>query len=324
MVDADSTTAPRWMGRWLAAAGVYNLVWGGATVLLPGLAFDLAGMPRPRYPELWQCVGMIVGVYGVGYLLAARDPFRHWPIVLVGLLGKVLGPIGFAWAVVEGAFPAAFGLMILANDLVWWPAFAIILYGAFRAHQAPPGADAAVPSPEDALRDAITNAGPSIAEMSRQRPVLVVLLRHFGCTFCREAVADLATRRVAIEAVGTQLVLVHQASEAEASAFLDGRGLGDVPRVADPDAVLYRSLGLRRGSFRELFGPRVWWRGLTALLVGRHGLGRPVGDGFRMPGAFLIVAGRVVHAYRHATAADRPDYVELAGACAVDGLEHAA
>jgi len=51
---------------------------------------------------------------------------------------------------------------------------------------------------------------------------------------------------------------------------------------------------------------------------------RAVGDGFRMPGAFLVSSGRVVHTYRHATAADRPDYVELAGACAVDGLEHAA
>lgn len=312
------------MGRWLASAGVYNLAWGAVTVLLPNLAFDLAGAAHPRYPELWQCVGMIVGVYGVGYLIAARDPVRHWPIVLVGLLGKVLGPIGFAWAVAKGAFPAAFGVMILANDLVWWPAFSIILYAAFRTLQAPADATAPVPSPEDALREAVTERGVSIADLSRERPVLVVLLRHFGCTFCREAVADLATRRAAIEAIGTQLVLVHQASESEASVFLGGRGLGEVPRVSDPDAVLYRSLGLRRGSFVQLFGPRVWWRGLTALLIGRHGLGRPVGDGFRMPGAFLVVSGRVVHVYRHATAADRPDYVELAGACAVNGLDHAA
>jgi small multidrug resistance pump len=49
-------------------------------------------MELPRYPDIWQCVGMIVGVYGVGYLIAAFDPLRHWPVILVGLLGKVLGP----------------------------------------------------------------------------------------------------------------------------------------------------------------------------------------------------------------------------------------
>ena len=157
-----------------------------------------------------------------------------------------------------------------------------------------------------------------------RRPVLLVLLRHFGCTFCREAAADLARRRADIEAVGSQLVLVHQGDDADAAAFLSTHGLDDLPRVADPQAVLYRSLGLRRGSFRQLFGPRIWWRGLIAGVVRGHGIGRPVGDGFRMPGAFLVVSGRIVHAYRHATAADRPDYVQLAGACAVDGLEDAA
>ena len=47
---------------------------------------------------------MIVGVYGVGYATAALDPSRHWPVVLVGLLGKIFGPIGFLSAVVGGRF----------------------------------------------------------------------------------------------------------------------------------------------------------------------------------------------------------------------------
>ena len=83
------------MGRWLLAAGLYNLAWGAFSVLAPTAIFHVAGVDPPIYPELWQCIGMIVGVYGIGYLIAARDPYRHWPIVLVGLLGKVLGPLGF-------------------------------------------------------------------------------------------------------------------------------------------------------------------------------------------------------------------------------------
>ena len=89
-------------------------------------------MDLPRYPQIWQCVGMIVGVYGVGYLIAARDPLRHWPITLVGLLGKVFGPIGFVGAVASGDLPLAFGATILTNDLIWWIPFGAILYHAFR------------------------------------------------------------------------------------------------------------------------------------------------------------------------------------------------
>jgi small multidrug resistance pump len=124
---------PAWMFSWLMAAGIYNLVWGAITILFPMSLFDLTAAVRPNYPEIWQCVGMIVGVYGVGYIIAAYDAMRHWPIVLVGLLGKILGPIGFVGALTSGTFPPAFGLTILTNDLIWWVPFAMILYRASKS-----------------------------------------------------------------------------------------------------------------------------------------------------------------------------------------------
>jgi ligand-binding SRPBCC domain-containing protein len=63
--------------------------------------------------------------------VAAGDPRRHWPIVLVGFLGKLFGPVGFAVAVARGVFPPAFGLTILTNDLIWWLPFALMLWDAF-------------------------------------------------------------------------------------------------------------------------------------------------------------------------------------------------
>lgn len=121
------TEAPVWASRWLVAAGVYNLLWGAAMIVFPHLLFDVCGIERLNYPEIWQCVGMIVGVYGIGYLIAAGDSRTHWPIVIVGLLGKVLGPIGFVVALLRGTFPPLFGLTILTNDLIWWIPFAMIL-----------------------------------------------------------------------------------------------------------------------------------------------------------------------------------------------------
>ncbi len=73
---------------------------------------------------------MIVGVYGIGYLIAARDPFRHWPLVLVGLLGKVLGPVGMGWSVVHGTLSSTLAWTCLTNDLIWWWPFALILFRA--------------------------------------------------------------------------------------------------------------------------------------------------------------------------------------------------
>lgn len=128
--EEPSEREPRWMSITLWLAAGYNIVWGGWVVLSPLSAFRLLGMPPPNYPQIWQCVGMIVGVYGVGYACAARHPMRHWPIVLVGLLGKLFGPIGFLTAAFKGELPWKFGFLLLTNDLLWWAPFALILYHA--------------------------------------------------------------------------------------------------------------------------------------------------------------------------------------------------
>ncbi|MCS6775422.1 MAG: hypothetical protein NZ557_02655 [Chthonomonadaceae bacterium] len=119
----------------LWAAAVYNVVWGGAVVLFPLAFFRWLDMTPPNYPSIWQCVGMIVGVYGVGYACAATDPLRHWPIVLVGFLGKVFGPIGFVVAAWRGELPWRFGVLLPGNDLIWWVPFGLILYRAYRARR---------------------------------------------------------------------------------------------------------------------------------------------------------------------------------------------
>jgi hypothetical protein len=122
-----------WMSWVLAAAALYNVVWGSLIVFFPTALFRWAGMEPPNYPEIWQCLGMVVGVYGIGYAIAATDPLRHWPIVLVGLLGKVFGPVGFLLAALDGRLPWVAGLMNLTNDLIWWAPFTLILLRAYRA-----------------------------------------------------------------------------------------------------------------------------------------------------------------------------------------------
>ncbi len=123
----------RWMCAVLWAGAVYNILWGIFVVCFPNVMFERMKMAAPNYPQFWQCIGMIVGVYGVGYAIAATNPLRHWPIVLVGLLGKILGPIGFLAASSRDQVPWRFGITIITNDLIWWIPFALILRAAYRS-----------------------------------------------------------------------------------------------------------------------------------------------------------------------------------------------
>ena len=180
----------------------------------------------------------------------------------------------------------------------------------------PPGEE--FRSADEALSTAALADGRSIAAASAGAGVLLVFLRHSGCTFCKEALADIAARRARIEASGVRIVLVHMTPAHLAGDWLESSGLGGVDHLSDPDRRLYRAMGLGRGSLRQLFGLRCFVRGVAATLRG-HIVGRLVGDGFQMPGAFLIRDGVVTSAYRHASAADRPDYVAIACALPVGG-----
>jgi peroxiredoxin len=306
-----------WMHATLAAAGLYSLLWAGSILTNPLDLFQRLGVEAPNHVGLWQALGYGVGVLGVGYLIAASDPLRHWPLVLLGLLSKLGGAFGLGTAIRGGHMPAEALWLVVVNDLIWCGPFAVILWLAYQASLR----QRRVLSPE-IVRMAMrrrTNQGVTLDEMSALSPVLLVFLRHAGCTFCREALADLASRRAEIEKNGARLTLVHMGSEERGAKFFARYGLQDVPRVSDPERALYRAFGLPRGSLGDLFGPKVWWRGFQAGILGRHGVGLLEGDGFQMPGVFLLFHGEVLRSYRHQSAADRPDYLAL-----VTGKEYAA
>ncbi len=312
MTHTQNNTVPKWMTWWLNAAGVYNIVWGVATIALPTTTLGWLGIAStPITAAFWQCIGMIVGVYGLGYLIAAQNPYRHWPIVLVGLLGKIFGPIGFVQAVMMGVLPVSMGWTIITNDLLWWVPFGLILWRALDHHQRGNLPATPVVSLTQALQQVRDHEGRSLWDLTHTQPRLVVFLRHAGCTFCRQALADLQRQRAVIDQRGLGMVLVHLGDDADAAAMAARYQLSDVPRVADPQRVLFQALELQRGGFAALFGPMVFVRGFMAAIIQRHGVGKSCGDTFQLGGAFVLHEGRVIKAYRHRSAAARPGYAKM-------------
>ena len=162
------------------------------------------------------------------------------------------------------------------------------------------------------LDRALTQAGSSIVELSIASPVLLVFLRHPGCTFCREALRDIADARAALEArASPDHSGAHGRHEFTGAVAVKVCKLSAIDRIFDPDRDLYRAFGLKRGSFGQLFGMKVIWRSLLQGVLLRFGMGRPSGDAFQMLGMFLIHQSAVIGRFRHRSAADRPDYLGI-------------
>ena len=109
------------------AAALYNIGWGLFTSLNSQWLFRFAEMPLMHHPEVFACLGMVVGLYGIIYAEVARRPEEGFVLAAVGLIGKVLGPIGWLGQYHSGNWPFATIVMILMNDLIWWIPFALYL-----------------------------------------------------------------------------------------------------------------------------------------------------------------------------------------------------
>lgn len=296
------------MGLVLRAAGIYNLSWAAFAIVAPGASLRVAGFPDdPVVWPIWKGTALLIGLLGVGYWLSARDPYQHWLGILMGFLGKVLAPLGLLGAMLLGDVPWTAARMVVPNDLIWWIPLGTILWRAAIWHDS----QTAVAVSGSAMQTLAGTTGQTLAQLSSNQRLLVVFLRHSGCTFCREALADLQQVRSQIEGAGTRIALVHMTTDDDFRPFAEKYRLADLPRFADPQRQLYQEFELAPGSISQVLGWKVWWRGFRAAILGGHGFGGVRESMFQMPGTFLIENGKILRSYPYKSAADRPDYQEM-------------
>ena len=110
-----------------AMAALYNIAFGLWAVCWPLSFFRLFRMPVPTYPAIWACLGMVIGLYGLGYAYAAVRLDRAAPFIAIGLAGKIIGPIGWTMSVLSGDWPPRTFTLVALNDLAWWIPFSVFL-----------------------------------------------------------------------------------------------------------------------------------------------------------------------------------------------------
>jgi peroxiredoxin len=164
-----------------------------------------------------------------------------------------------------------------------------------------------------ALTSFRTESGASLLELVEASPVLLVFLRHFGCSFCRQAISDVAELKPELDKRGVRPVFVHLGTPERAKPFFDYYGIGDVERVSDPEATIYRNPVFaipRIHPALTLLQPSVWIGWLKGPIF-KHGIGMIKEDGEQMQGIFFLKGPKIVREFRYKTIADEPNYLKL-------------
>lgn len=164
-----------------------------------------------------------------------------------------------------------------------------------------------------------------LSEFWAHGPVLVMFMRHFGCSCLAERWDSLREDLPALEAAGAHVVAICQAEPPRALAVATRRGY-PFSLLCDPERTAYAAFGLLEGSPAQVVHDFPWRPGHPAGaqamgLDARRGTERAFVDSpWQLPGEFVIGSdGRIVHAHRAQFCEDFPPRTVLLGAIAEAG-----
>jgi len=142
-------------------------------------------------------------------------------------------------------------------------------------------------------------------------PTLLVFLRHFGCIFCREWMADIERHKEQIEAAGLSQVILVALGEPKHAAFFGPLLAPSALCYATQSSDLYAAYGLSQGKLGQLVGPRTALSALRATAKGKR-QGTATGDVKMLGGTFIVDrAGTIQFAHYSQFAGDNPDLDQL-------------
>lgn len=141
----------------------------------------------------------------------------------------------------------------------------------------------------------------SFADLYRD-PVALVFLRHLGCLFCRQHVAELSSRPE------LNVVFVTMSPPEETEAFR--RAMHSPHRfVCDPERKLHGEFGIATARLGQVIGPRVLLKTAGAI---KHGFAKPTSDPLSL-GATVVLdrEGQTTWTHRAKDVADNatPDQI---------------
>lgn len=293
----------------LFISAIYFVIWSLVVIIFPSILNSVVIDQGFTPVVFWDFMSLVTFILGIGLFIAAGNPHRHWPIILLVSLFHLAMIGGFVFGYTIGFFNNLFIRFILLNHFIWLIPNAIVLYRVYRrSFETDEMLMDTFSSEQYPLSLFDTTDGRNLGEMHDEKPLMLVFLRHFGCPFCKESLLQLAEHRRQLEAEGIGIVLVYMVDDKTAEAYLTEYGLNDVAQVSDPEEIFYKSFRLKRGSFLQLFGLKVWVRWVELAFRKKLFNTKPAGDVAQMPGIFLLQDGKVVKEFVHKSVADSPDY----------------
>jgi hypothetical protein len=129
---ADAKPLLRWMRFLLRFVAVYNVLAGLTMLIGYHEMYKLVDVAKPQLVLPIQLVGVLVGLFGVGYWMVTLRPVENRDLMLLGFLSKGLGSILGVAYVARGTLPPVFLVVLFFADVVYLVPFWLIIRRLYR------------------------------------------------------------------------------------------------------------------------------------------------------------------------------------------------
>ncbi len=147
-----------------------------------------------------------------------------------------------------------------------------------------------------------------LSSLWSKKPLLLGFARHFGCTQCKEMLAEIVEGKSRIQAAGLGIAIIMQGTPEESAKFAKEFAPG-LKVLADPERLAYSAYGLERGNlFQTFLNPKVWSAVSRSRKKGYKVEPPPEGqDAMLLSGTFIInTEGRIELPYYYDDISDHP------------------
>jgi hypothetical protein len=111
----------------LRFAGTFNILAGLSMICFYHEGYKMLGLKRPDLVMPLQLVGILVGLFGVGYHMVAANPVENRNLLVLGFWSKFLGSVLAIVYLTKGQLPMEFLGLLFFADIIYLPFFAIII-----------------------------------------------------------------------------------------------------------------------------------------------------------------------------------------------------
>jgi peroxiredoxin len=301
-----------WVRPLLVGGALLNLILAVFLILIPQgshrVLFGGAPFLPPQAIQVW---GILLASLGVGYAVVGLKPLNNTVVLLMGLLANLL----FALVIPT----VADGFFLQHTAMVVWVLIALLWVGVLGAvlnQIAQVRKTSRSRSRTNRYQEPVsqtlsrfrTQRGKSLLQLSNEQPTLLVFLRPFTSSSCRELLEEISRQRNEIERQGSQIVLVHVADLPEARAALHEWALTDLHHISDPNGSVYKAFGLKSSGSGLFTWIKSWFRSKGTTMPESQSSAYHQPKGYPKAGVFLISNGEIVRSYRPSYVSPKPNY----------------